>query len=106
MHLTQKEERERLASRLNIGHTHAAHSKTRHHEAEELMAYAVRSRSLTKSRAWSFIPNSSRTKKFARSEFRFYGFNLVLLFLMSARMESRTGEVMSPWFNSAWSFLA
>jgi hypothetical protein len=42
----------------------------------------------------------------ARSEFRFYGFNLVLLFLMSARIESRTGEGMFSLFNSAWSLVA
>jgi hypothetical protein len=42
----------------------------------------------------------------ARSELRFYGFNLVLLFLMSARIESRTGEVMYSLFNSAWSLVA
>ena len=41
----------------------------------------------------------------ARSEFRFYGFNLVLLFLMSARIESRTGEVMFCLFKSAWSLV-
>jgi hypothetical protein len=41
----------------------------------------------------------------ARSESRFYGFNLVLLFLMSARIESRTGEVMFSLFNSAWSLV-
>ena len=41
----------------------------------------------------------------AHGEFRFHCFNLALLFLISARIEWRTGEVMPSFFNSLWSFV-